>query len=329
MNTPTPRTDAVYLEHRYWANEDEATEAIEDFRDFARALERELAAEVEKANGYINLQVARAERAEAEVKRLGHLEAVLRSSAADMTAGNITAGGVADLRAENERLRRAYVRPDDIRVQLESAIARAERAEAELKEWSVLNLWGGTPEIIHNFVKGQQARIHAAQDVEAELAGIRALADRRNERDHSQDTTHQLVAALDQALDIAQAELAQFRELDAERARMRQIAVDKRIRTPTPRTDEEAGSLIDAEEVVPADFARELERELSTERARLDWLESVMAPDANYCEVFFAGLRNWTGSAHAFQIESNPRKFPTLNAPTVRAAIDAAMKEGA
>ena len=49
---------------------------------------------------------------------------------------------------------------------------------------------------------------------EAELAGIRALADRRNERDHSQDTTHQLVAALDQALDIAQAELA------TERARL-------------------------------------------------------------------------------------------------------------
>ena len=36
------------------------------------------------------------------------------------------------LRAENERLRRAYVRPDDIRAQLESAIARAERAEADL-----------------------------------------------------------------------------------------------------------------------------------------------------------------------------------------------------
>jgi len=50
--------------------------------------------------------------------------------------------------------------------------------------------------------------------VQAELAGIRALANRRNKRDHSQDTTHQLVAALDQALDIAQAELA------AERARL-------------------------------------------------------------------------------------------------------------
>ena len=48
MSTPTPRTDAVYLEHRYWANEDEATEAIEDLRDLARKLERELASEREK-----------------------------------------------------------------------------------------------------------------------------------------------------------------------------------------------------------------------------------------------------------------------------------------
>lgn len=31
----------------------------------------------------------------------------------------------------------------------------------------------------------------------------------------------------------------------------------------TPRTDEQAGALIDAEEVVPADFARELELELN------------------------------------------------------------------
>ena len=48
MNTPTPRTDDVYLEHRYWANEDEATEAIEDLRDLARKLERELDAERQK-----------------------------------------------------------------------------------------------------------------------------------------------------------------------------------------------------------------------------------------------------------------------------------------
>ena len=48
MITPTPRTNAVYLEHRHWANEDEATEAIEDLRDLARKLERELASEREK-----------------------------------------------------------------------------------------------------------------------------------------------------------------------------------------------------------------------------------------------------------------------------------------
>ena len=53
------------------------------------------------------IQAIQAERDQlrAEVERLGHLEAVLRSSAADMTAGSITAGGVADLRAEVERLR--------------------------------------------------------------------------------------------------------------------------------------------------------------------------------------------------------------------------------
>lgn len=44
--------------------------------------------------------------------------------------------------------------------------------------------------------------------------------------------------------------------------------------TSTPRTEANAGCLIDAEEVVPADFARELERELAIERARLDWLLS-------------------------------------------------------
>jgi hypothetical protein len=60
---------------------------------------------------------------------------------------------------------------------LSQAIARAEKAEAELADWSVLNLWGGTPEIIHEFVKGQQNRIHHCQDLEAELAAERARLD--------------------------------------------------------------------------------------------------------------------------------------------------------
>ena len=61
--------------------------------------------------------------------------------------------------------------------QRDAAIARAEKAEAMLAEWSVLNLWGGTPEIIHEFIKGQQNRIHHCQDLETELAHLRAAID--------------------------------------------------------------------------------------------------------------------------------------------------------
>ena len=82
--------------------------------------------------------------------------------------------------------------------------ARAERAEASLH---ALRLVCGTTDAdkFSTWVDRANAR---AEKAEAELAGIRALADRRNKRDHSADTTHQLVVALDQALDIAQAELA-------------------------------------------------------------------------------------------------------------------------
>ena len=131
---------------------------------------------------------ARAERAEAEVERLRHLEALLNQAAAEVTAHTFTAGGIAGLRAElallREWQREVIQNANAHHAERKDAIARAERAEAE-------------------------------------LAGIRALANRRNKRDHSQDTTHQLVAALDQALDIAQAELA------AEREKVRVLKLDK------------------------------------------------------------------------------------------------------
>jgi hypothetical protein len=59
---------------------------------------------------------------------------------------------------------------------------------------------------------------------------------------------------------------------------------------------------------------------------RLDWLQEIMRPDARYCEVYFAGLRCWTGEASAYQIEANPELFPTTAKPTVRECIDAAMR---
>jgi hypothetical protein len=36
----------------------------------------------------------------------------------------------------------------------------------ELNEWKTLKSWGGTPEIINDFIKGQQSRIYAAQEAE-------------------------------------------------------------------------------------------------------------------------------------------------------------------
>jgi multidrug efflux pump subunit AcrA (membrane-fusion protein) len=53
-------------------------------------------------------------------------------------------------------------------------------ARAEITEWRILNGWGGTPEIINDFIKGQQTRIHHAQDLETELAAVRAEIDGLN-----------------------------------------------------------------------------------------------------------------------------------------------------
>lgn len=46
------------------------------------------------------------------------------------------------------------------------AIDAAIEAMEELNEWVTLKGWGGTPEIINDFIKGQQSRIYAAQDAE-------------------------------------------------------------------------------------------------------------------------------------------------------------------
>jgi hypothetical protein len=67
--------------------------------------------------------------------------------------------------------------------------------------------------------------------------------------------------------------------------------------------------------------------QLKKDSNRLDWMQKMMTPNESYCEIFFAGLRNWnTPDATAFQIESNPPRFPTLNKTTLREAIDEAMK---
>jgi DNA repair exonuclease SbcCD ATPase subunit len=91
-----------------------------------------------------NEQQARAEKAEAEL---------------------------AEAKVERETIAQSSLRSLESYIdKLKQFAERAERAEAEIAEWSVLNLWGGTPEIVHEFIKGQQARIHRCQDLEADNA---------------------------------------------------------------------------------------------------------------------------------------------------------------
>lgn len=47
------------------------------------------------------------------------------------------------------------------------------RQDAELADWRDLAIWGGTPEVIHEFIRSQQNRIHHTQDLETELAALR------------------------------------------------------------------------------------------------------------------------------------------------------------
>ena len=48
MSTLTPRTNELYLRHANYCDQEQADEAIEDFRDLASTLEHELAAEQAK-----------------------------------------------------------------------------------------------------------------------------------------------------------------------------------------------------------------------------------------------------------------------------------------
>ena len=82
-------------------------------------------------------------------------------------------------------------------------IDELKRENAQLREWQA-----GVIANERSHHAERKEAIARAERAEAELANIRALANRRNKRDHAQDTTHQLVAALDQALDIAEANLA-------------------------------------------------------------------------------------------------------------------------
>ena len=76
-----------------------------------------------------------------------------------------------------------------------------------------------------------------------------------------------------------------------------------------------------------AEMRAKIEAGVLLDKKRLDWLEAMMTPADDFCEIFLAGLRHSIGSpATAFQIESNPEKFPTTSGATLRECIDAVLQ---
>jgi hypothetical protein len=82
------------------------------------------------------------------------------------------------------------------------AIDDAIEAMDELNEWRTLMNWGGTPEIINDFIKGQQSRIYAAQEAEEQrdrlAEALREIAneDYRGYRPQSANIAHKALASV-------------------------------------------------------------------------------------------------------------------------------------
>ena len=157
------------------------------------------------ANAHNELAAAKGECERLKFASEGHLLKTIQQQAelARLRADNLTAHQMAcaaglerdQLRAEVKRLKglaswaNTCIHHNDAEraryghVCLVCTSTRAEKAEAALAEWSVLNLWGGTPEIIHEFIKGQQNRIHHCQDLEAECLEQARLLGMSGERE--------------------------------------------------------------------------------------------------------------------------------------------------
>jgi len=183
-NQPTPRTNAAWAKtfeselNQFWSGN-----AANQMRDECEKLERELTeterlrfgadadrrrlrAEVERLTAKIGNQADRIRYLEGATNHATGTplsQAIARAEKAEAE--------LAEAKVERETIAQSSLRSLEAYIdKLKQFAERAERAEAEIAEWSVLNLWGGTPDFIHEFIKGQQARIHRCQDLEADNA---------------------------------------------------------------------------------------------------------------------------------------------------------------
>lgn len=91
----------------------------------------------------------------------------------------------------------------------ESFERERDEERAELAEWKILNLWGGTPEIVHAFIKGQQMRIWECQEIEKTCE---QLERERDEARKDLDFRRDLFALQEKQLNEARASLDEIRK---------------------------------------------------------------------------------------------------------------------
>jgi hypothetical protein len=136
---PTPRTQAIWKTHCGFSNEDEATEAVCDFRDLSNTLERELAAAKAECEELLSVNATGAERLRFVLEENSRLRAELKELSQVYELNKVS---IDELHAELARAERAEAEvelDEDLQLATESslktAIARAEKAEAELSDY--------------------------------------------------------------------------------------------------------------------------------------------------------------------------------------------------
>ena len=121
-----------------------------------------------------------------------------------------------------------------------------ERDEARdaLKEWQTLCLWGGTPEHIHDFIKGQQTRIHEAQDIEKTCE---QLERERDEAREDLEFRRGLYKVQKEYLEAARRDLAEAQIECLEQARLLSMSSERKAKLIYER--DEARDLLASEKI--------------------------------------------------------------------------------
>jgi hypothetical protein len=141
-----------------------------------------------------------------------------------------------------------------------------EQLERELREWELLQLWGGTPAHVEAFIKGQQDRIHATQDVERELAAANHDCEVMQNAINGECGWQDMVASLRRDLAAANNEIESRR---ADSAQLERIA--SAVQRLAPEFQSACGSEADHAEA----FVRCMVKQVEAANERIRRLETA------------------------------------------------------